>query len=176
MSEKLPQSGVMDKDALFHHVNLRLEKPVQSIQELDLILKRLNLSDRAQFGSKDVEIVTSSCNAAYEKKAFEKNIFSVVNETSKNIAVQIGRALGHTQVLLEIAIRETLTREISWLGNKENRPTIRKSLSVCRNILLESPNTDEARTQWLKYLQTHPITSVPPQKIRLTRSLRSPST
>jgi hypothetical protein len=176
MSENLPKQSVIDKDALFHHVNLKLVKPVQSVQELDLILKRLNLSDRVQFSAKDIEIVTNCCNVASEQKAFEKNIFSVVKETSQNIATQIGRALGHTQVLLEVAIRETLTQEISWLGNKDNRPTICQSLSVCRNILLNSPNTDEARAQWLKYLQTHPITTVPPQKIRLIKNSRSPST
>lgn len=176
MSEKLPQSVAMNKDALFHHVNLRLEKPVQSIQELNLILKRLNLGDRVQFSGKELEIVTRSCNVVSEQKAYEKNICLVVKDTSQNIAAQIGRALGQTQVLLEIAIRETLTREISWLGSKENRPIICQSLSACRNILLKSPNTDEARAQWLKYLQTHPITTVPPQKIRLIRTSRSPST
>jgi hypothetical protein len=164
----------MDKYALFQHLNLNLEKPIPRLADLDLILKQFNLGEQKEYKPEDIEYLTEVCQTAFTQKGFKRNIDQAVDLGSQGLSQIIGRRIGKEQVLLEITTQKTIEAELAWLANSNNRPKIIESIQICKEIILNSDNSDEARTQWLKTLQSHRITTVPPRKVILRVKSRSP--
>lgn len=165
----------MNKYALFQHLNLNLEKPIPRLADLDLILKQYNLDEQKEYKPEDIEYLTEVCQTAFTQEGFKRNINQAVDLGSMGLSQIIGRRIGKEQVLLEIATQKTIEAELTWLANPNNRPKIIESIQLCKEIILNSANPDEARTQWLKTLQSHLITTVPPQRIILRVKVKSPS-
>lgn len=163
----------MDKRSLYQHLNLSLEKPLSSLAQLDSILNRYDLA-RDSYELADVDLLAAICQVEIAQQRFKRNIHETVEMGSQGLSRQIGRALGREQVLLEIAVGELISAEIAWLANPNHSQKLAPFFLECRDCILNSNSSNEAKRKWLQYLCRHRITPVPPQRIKIRMSSPSP--